>query len=176
MTELEWSLSVTEVPSSGRRVTRSASQAERDALARALDIPAIERLDVSGAVRPLSRGRYGFEGRLEAVVVQSCVVTLEPVSRAVDEAIDVIFSPEADNMAPETNADGEHEIEILSAPEVEPIDHGRMDLGRVVFEVLSAGLDPYPRREGAEFDWTDPVQATGAASPFAALAKLKDKP
>ena len=32
---------------------------------------------------------------------------------------------------------------------------GIIPVGRIVFETISAGLDPYPRKPGAEFTWAD---------------------
>ena len=65
---------------------------------------------------------------------------------------------------------------MLDAPEVEKFEHGIIPAGRIIFETLAASLDPYPRREGVEFNWQDP-QATEPekASPFAVLSKLNDK-
>ena len=53
-----------------------------------------------------------------------------------------------------------------------------IDVGRVVFETLSAALDPYPRKNGASLEWQDPESAegVGASGPFGALKKLKDQP
>ncbi len=56
---------------------------------------------------------------------------------------------------------------------MEPLEHDRIDIGRIVYEALSAGLDPYPRKEGAGFEWTDPKAAEGAGKPFAVLKKLR---
>jgi hypothetical protein len=42
-----------------------------------------------------------------------------------------------------------------------------------VVEELMSGLDPYPRREDASFDWTDEKAAAAATNPFAALSRLK---
>ena len=78
--------------------------------------------------------------------------------------------------AAETKDDPE-EQEVLSTPDIEPYEDGRIDVGAIVYEHLSAALDPYPRKEGVEFDWVDPKIAADptAVSPFAALAKLKPK-
>ena len=42
---------------------------------------------------------------------------------------------------------------------------------------LALELDPYPRKPGAEFTWSDPREAEAAAraNPFAVLKKLKDE-
>ena len=49
-------------------------------------------------------------------------------------------------------------------------------LGPVAYETLATALDPYPKREGVSFDWSqgEPNQAQeGQSGPFAALAALK---
>ena len=48
---------------------------------------------------------------------------------------------------------------MSSVPDVEPIEHGTIEVGRVVFETLSAALDPYPRKSGATLEWQDPESA-----------------
>jgi hypothetical protein len=65
-------------------------------------------------------------------------------------------------------------VVVLDGPE--PIVCGRIDLGAVAYETLATALDPYPKREGVSFDWSqgEPNQAQEAQSgPFAALAALK---
>lgn len=172
MTPFDWVHLVTDIAESGRRVERSATAAECAAVASELGLAACRRVDVRYQLRPLPGGRYRLEGRLGAEVEQACVVTLEPMPQIIDEALDVTFSPGA-----EIREDTSSEREILSEPDIEPLADGRIEAGRVVFELLASAIDPYPRRDGAEFAWSDPVVETpGAKSPFAALAKLKEKP
>jgi hypothetical protein len=44
-------------------------------------------------------------------------------------------------------------------------------------EIFASAINPYPRKEGAEFDWTDPKTAAEGDNlkPFASLARLKGK-
>ncbi len=58
---------------------------------------------------------------------------------------------------------GEEEVEALSAAEIEPIEHGRIDVGRIVYETLSAAIDPYPRKAGAEFAADEAGRSAGWA-------------
>jgi len=47
----------------------------------------------------------------------------------------------------------------------------------VAAEFLALALDPYPRKPGVEFESPQPeAEPDEKASPFAALAKLKEKP
>ena len=92
-------------------------------------------------------------------------VTLEPLTNAVDEEVDVVFLP----AAPGPLAEGETDED---APE--PLVGGRVDLGVIATEFLMLGIDPYPRKEGASFD--APVAHDDTPHPFAALAALKKDP
>ncbi len=46
-----------------------------------------------------------------------------------------------------------------------------VDLGAIATEYFLLGIDPYPRKPGAEFQ--SPSAGEAAANPFAALAALK---
>jgi hypothetical protein len=50
---------------------------------------------------------------------------------------------------------------------------GVVDLGAVATEFLTLGIDPYPRKPGAEF--AAPPAADNTPKPFAGLAALKNK-
>lgn len=171
MTPLDWTHAIADLPSV-RTVTRDASAAELAALTQALGVLGCQSLTVAYKIRPLSRGRYNATGECRASVSQACIVTLEPVASALVLPIDVEFSSDAGVAA--TGA-GTGEAEVLSLPEIEPIENGILDIGRVVFEVLAAGLDPYPRKAGATFAWDDPKAKDNKENPFNALAKLKPK-
>ena len=55
-----------------------------------------------------------------------------------------------------------------------PIENGKIAYGRLIYECISAGLPPYPRKPDATLDWQE-KPATADVHPFAALAKLKPK-
>lgn len=113
-------------------------------------------------------------GRVSATVGQTCVVTLEPVENEVEESIDVIFTPSAGDFVAEdlsgAGVSGDAAFEFGETPEV--FSDGTADLGAVAAEFLLLGIDPYPRKPGAEF--TPPAEQSDAASPFAVLARLRD--
>jgi hypothetical protein len=101
-------------------------------------------------------------------------VTLEPVAQAISEPIEVDLWP-ADEIGP--LAAGEHSV--LEADMPEPIENGRIGVGRIAYEHLAAALDPYPRRSDAAFEGrAQGPRGSGdvPASPFAVLAGLKPKP
>lgn len=167
---LDWSEKITEIPAAGLDRVREATAVERKQLADALDIVGVASLAVRYRIVSISGGAYRLTGAVKACVEQACVVSLEPVESEVGGSFDVEFWPD---LTVEAN---EEESGILSGTDVELLEHGIVPVGRIVFETLSASLDPYPRREGAEFTWRE-TEADGAEkhNPFAALAKLKDK-
>ena len=55
----------------------------------------------------------------------------------------------------------------------EPLVDGKVDLGALATEFLVLGIDPYPRKPGAEF--TPPKVENDEANPFAALEALKKR-
>jgi len=168
---LTWTHRVAEIAEAGLQQTRTATAAERKALAQVLDVLSCDDVKASYKVHALGNGRYRVSGNVSARLMRKCVLTLEPIAQALEESFDVEFWPaEALPLTTDT------EVEVLTATEFEPIDHGLIDVGRIVSETLSAGLDPYPRKPNAVFAWehennTEP-SITG---PFAGLSKLKDK-
>jgi hypothetical protein len=173
-TALDWTYAVAEIPSGTRPQHRDATAEERAHIAAELGLISCNALAATYTLRPAGGGRYRLEGTCEAAVVQPCVVSLEPVPASLSLPVSVLFSPDADQEQ-EPKAPAGDDAEILSLPEVEPIEHGRLDVGRVVFETLAAGLDPYPRRPDAAFGWEDPKLKAGEGSAFAVLSKLKPK-
>lgn len=168
----DWTHLVADIAERGLKQSREATAEERIELARELDVLSCERLSVAYEIKPRGEGRYAFAGTLDAEVVQACVVTLEPVPARVSEAFAIELAP-AGALEDETPVSGDREVSSL--PDVEPIEDGRIEVGAIVFGILSAALPPYPRRPDAAFDWVDPKIAADpdGASPFAALAKLK---
>lgn len=169
---LDWSHSAADIPAAGRAFTREATETERLSVANALGLLGCAKLSASYKIRPIGGGRYRLEGPLAAEVTQACVVSLKPVPSTYHLPLDVDFCNEMPS--PETAPDDEAEVSNL--PDVALIENGRLDVGAVVFDALSAGLDPFPRADGESFDWSDPKDAGGKHNPFAALQKLKDNP
>ena len=146
-------------------------------LAKALDLIACDGLVFDYTIKPIADGRYRLKGQLNAQVTQACVVSLDPVTATIEEVVSVEFWPA--HLVSERKSAGENAI--LGETDPEPLGQlGRIDSGRIAFEFLSASLDPYPRKDGAEFEFStrtedNVVEAT--ANPFAVLAKLRgEKP
>ncbi len=111
-------------------------------------------------------------GQLLADVVQTCVVSLEPVAGHIDVAFERKYLP-PDLLGPNKDETDVHVDPIAEDPP-EPLGH-EIDLGEVLVEELSLNLDPYPRKAGSALDSTLSGEAGVRESPFAALAKLRGK-
>lgn len=158
---------VGQIPDTGLHRDIEADQATRGAMAEIAGLRDISSARASFDLTPKSGGRVHVEGRLQARVGQTCVVTLEPLENDIDEEIDLIFAPPEQIPEP---ADIDEAFEMDDPPE--PIEDGIIDLGRLATDVLYLSIDPYPRKEGAAFE----PQVTAADPedhPFAALKALR---
>jgi uncharacterized metal-binding protein YceD (DUF177 family) len=113
-------------------------------------------------------------GRLSAKVTQTCVVSLDEVETALDLPVEVEFWPVSLVAEFERSAEESTHHEILDWPEA--VVDGRIDLGPVIYETLATALEPYPKKEGVSFEWSQSesqAALAGQSGPFAALAALK---
>ncbi|HJZ44260.1 MAG TPA: DUF177 domain-containing protein [Hyphomicrobiaceae bacterium] len=172
--ELVWDHPTSDVPETGLSATRAAAPDELEAVACALGLISCPSLEVSYVIAPSGAGRYALSGTLRAQVVQACVVTLDPVTSAIEESFQAAFWPEEDIAPPRGGV-----LDLDETADPEPIVGGQIAVGRIVFERLAESLDPYPRKPGATLDLREAAPAGGAGgrpeSPFAVLANIKTK-
>ena len=168
-------LSPQDVPATGKHVKIGGDPALRAALARFAEVVEVLAFEADLEVRPWSGDGFAVTGRVTARLVQTCVVTLEPVQTAVDEAVDVkLVPPEVmDRFAVVPDEDGGIDLDAAALDMPDPIEDGVIDLGALVTEHLLLGIDPYPRKPGVVFDAEAAGVGAGSISPFAALARLK---
>lgn len=149
-----------------------ANEEECEALAKRLDLVAIKNLVAKLDLQRVHSGAMvEVKGRLDADIVQTCVVSLEPFESHVSEEVEAYFA------RPNTIPD-ETEVEVDVDRSPEPISRdGEIDLGELTAQHLSLALDPHPRKPGAVFDMAKAGgdEAPKKASPFAVLADFKDK-
>jgi len=152
----------------GERLDLAADDAERDAIARRLDLASLDRLEAHVCLERTGEV-VRATGRLSASLGQSCVVTGEPVAAHVDEPFALLFVPEP------SVADPNEEIE-LGGSDLDVVFHdgAAIDLGSALADTLALSLDPYPRSAGADAALKEAgVLSEEQASPFAVLAKLR---
>ena len=159
-----------------------AAPAEREALARRLDLLALDALaaELRFEAADAPAGAIRVSGTIRAELVQSCVATLEPVPGELQDSISVLYAPgPAEEPAREVEVPAEGE-----APE--PLPEEGIDAGELVAEHLALLIDPYPRHPDAPagpltYETGDgrPAEAgsgdDGTEGPFAALGQLKSK-
>ncbi len=143
----------------GLAIAVEATRAECDALAERLAMPAVERLLCHWVLRRAApAGTVEAEGRLEARVTQTCVVSADDFEADIAEAFSVRFVPSArasDDPDPES-------------PDEIPYEGASLDLGEAAAEQLALALDPFPRAPGAMLPGQREV-ADAKSNPFAAL-------
>jgi hypothetical protein len=150
------------------RRTISASAAERAALARRFGLQALEAFDATLTVARAPADEILTHGHIVADVVQTCVVTLEPVPAHVDERFDVRFTTRAE-VEP-----GARDIGPEDEEPAEPLGGDVLDIGELAAQQLALALDPWPRLPGAKLP-DELVGDTPRDGPFTALARWRAK-
>ncbi len=163
---------------------------ELTALAQADGVPAIAALSAEFKVNRQGKD-IRVTGEVRARVTQECVVTLEPFDSDIVEPVDVrfAFAPpppppvprEGERMSRRRASQAQEERRNQPAPEFaaheeddppDAIVDGKIDLGALAAEFMALGLDPYPRKPGAQFAALQDDEPADE-SPFARLAQLK---
>jgi uncharacterized metal-binding protein YceD (DUF177 family) len=143
-------VTVAQIPDTGLHRDIEADQAARAAMAEAAGLREMPAAHASFDLALTSGGRVHVTGRVQARIGQTCVVTLDPIDNEIDEAVDLIFVPA--EQLPEIDHSGEDGPDGDAADELEPIENGVIDLGRLATDVLYLAIDPYPRKAGAVFE------------------------
>ncbi len=166
-------------PENGIELNIEAGPAELASLARRMGLIELRSLHGHGRLDRSEDGReIRLRGWLEAEVVQSCVVSLEPVAATIEEV--VIRRYRRDAIAPERVLLSQAEIELEDEDEIEPLTDSELDLGEVFAEALALALDPYPRAPDADALVADylgprPDADERSETPFAVLRQHMDK-
>lgn len=170
---LDMGVRLSEVPKDGRDYEFDADQVTRQALVAETKLDGVDRLQGKINVRPF-RGGYQAQGKGQATVQQACVVTLEPVTEQVELTFDRIYMPgKQPDMDVAPNA--EVFVNLDNEPDQDWFEGDEIDLAPMVLETLLLSLNPYPRKQDAEFADIEEDVRDESESPFAALAALKDK-
>lgn len=142
---------VARLPQKGMSVVIDAGEKERAALATAHELVAVKHYRAELLVVPWKRNGVKVSGTVEADIVQECVVTLDPVENHVGEAVEAVYLPE-DSKLGRLGFDGGGEI-VLDAEgpdSPETFSGDTIDVGALAEEFFGLGIDPYPRKAGAE--------------------------
>lgn len=165
-------VSIQKIPVSGLNLPVHLTSVQFDIFKKELSLLDIRNFKSEICVTPLEHGRYSAQGYVSAQIVQSCVITLEDITSEIYEEIDTQFVPK--NNENIRLLLEELETDPTENSDFELIDQDKLNIGQLIFEVFSTAIDPYPRKEGANFDWTEEdAQKNSSNNPFAVLKELK---
>ncbi|MCE0504647.1 MULTISPECIES: DUF177 domain-containing protein [unclassified Roseivivax] len=148
----------------------------RAEIARELGFEAIRKLTFSGELKPLGKHGWRLEGLLGATIVQTCVVTLAPVTTRIDQKVSRTYTPERQLETPEPGS----EVEMPEDDSIEPLGESIAPEAAMI-EALSLAAPDYPRAEDAppvaaeaRPEGAEPIREE-ETKPFAGLEALKQK-
>lgn len=158
------------------QVRLAADQAEREALARLWKVEAVNALSAELQVARWKKDGVRVRGHVKAELVQSCVLTLEPVVSTIDTEVDQVFVPEGSKLERILTGDSGEMVLDPEGPDVpESFTGDAIDAGALVSEFVALSIDPYPRKPGVEFEAhiESDEKDDRRPSPFAVLKGLK---
>jgi uncharacterized metal-binding protein YceD (DUF177 family) len=162
---------LSDLSAAGTEVTIDLKPEQRAKLAAWLEVESVEKFTSVVALRKLAMNRYRYDAQLACDLIQSSVVTLEPLRTHVEES----FTREL-HVAHRLrrNIAGDEELTLAAGDDNAPeeIESSKYDLAGPLLEELSLALDPYPRAPGEAFKPPEPSDG-GPENPFAVLKKLK---
>ncbi len=178
---LSFPVSVGRLPQKGLNVKIEANARELETLRDFHELLDVKSFKADLQIVPWKKDGVRVRGEVHAEIVQSCIVTLEPIEAKVDAEIDTIFVPENSRLA-RLPLDENGEL-IISAegPDIpETFSGDTLDAGAIAEEFFELAIDPYPRKEGVESVPPVVVQygdddVEKPANPFAALKDWKQK-
>jgi uncharacterized metal-binding protein YceD (DUF177 family) len=154
----------------------AADKSECRDLAKLWSVLSVSELKAELQIARWKRDDLRIRGKVEATIVQACVVTLEPVTSVIEEHLDQLFVPEGSKLAKHMlDPSGEMVLDPDGPDLPETFAGDTIDAGDIVAEFAALAIDPYPRKAGAEFK--DHIESTDATdkkpSPFAVLKDWK---
>jgi uncharacterized metal-binding protein YceD (DUF177 family) len=162
---------VDHIPAAGMEFDMTAKPEECRALAARFGLQSLDSLTASVRLKAIAGGAIiRVDGHFSAQVVQTCVVTLDPVPVRVEEDFSLTYG------APDPEEPGlEIELSVDEDDPPDPIIDGIIDVGEAVAEHVALALDPFPRKPGIAFDGAEPEppEEEKRANPFAVLAQLR---
>ena len=155
-------IDVQTLPPTGALLGRlRTDEAARAGLAERFGFLSVGELAADLRIKRAAKGAWDVRGRLQAEIVQACVVTGAPVSESVDFDIEERYV---------LAAVPEDEI-VVDLDDAEPLVNGCIDLGEMVSQLLALSVSAWPRSEGAPE--TFEAGEKDRTHPFAGLSSLK---
>ncbi|MGQ0740798.1 MAG: YceD family protein [Alphaproteobacteria bacterium] len=151
-------------------ISLSPNESERARLAAWLAVDSLTGLEATIRIMKLVEGRFSYEANFAADVVQSCVVTLEPVRSRIEQSVHRSYE-----IMPGIRQEPSRIVQVTPTEDEEPelLDRPVVDVAAPVIEELSLAIEPYPRAPGAVFQ--QPGDQEARTSPFEVLKSLKTR-
>ena len=141
---------VARLPHKGMPVVIEADAAQRAALAADHGVVSVESWRAELLVEPWKRNGVKVSGEVNAVITQQCVVTLEPLTVTISEAVSGLYFPEDSKLGRlGFHAAGEVHLDAEGPDSPETFSGDAIDVGALAEEFFGLAIDPYPRSEGA---------------------------
>lgn len=179
---LTYPVPVLHLPQKGVTVKIGTDEKERAALAADHGLEAVNAFAAEFLITPWKKDGIRVRGRIDAEIVQSCVVTLEPLTNSVAEEVDTIFVPENSRLARiQLDESGEMLLDAEGADSPEVFVGDKIDVGAIAEEFFDLAIDPYPRKPGLTDEsepkvFGDDDGGEQPVSPFAKLSEWQKKP
>ncbi len=170
--ELSRPVRLDQISSKGTEMTITASPVERQALANRFDLVEISALDAGVTLTAIAGGTLvRLTASIRARLVQTCVVTLDPIEAEIDTRFSMTFGGGTEEDG------GEIDLSIDDEDPPEPIIDGAIDVGEAIAEHLALSIDPFPRKAGTAYVGVeiDAPEPESKPNPFAALARFHEK-
>lgn len=158
---------LSDLTEAGEEIVVVANAGQRVRLAEWAGVDAVNQFEATIDLQKESATCFRYKARLLAEVVQSCVVTLEPVlskiERPFGRKLNLVRRPIRHSKSEEVSGeagDGPEEIESTE-----------FDLAAPLLEEFVLAIDPYPRATGVVFE--SPLSEEQAVSPFAVLKGMR---
>jgi hypothetical protein len=179
---LSFPVNVKRLPQKGLNIKIEADGRERDALRDFHGLEEVKSFKADLQIVPWKKDGIRVRGRVGADIVQSCVVTLEPVDAEIDAEIDSLFVPQDSRLARLPLDDNGELVISADGPDIpETFSGDILDAGAIAEEFFELAIDPYPRKvETASAAPVDMTVGTGETdekpvNPFASLKDWKQK-
>jgi uncharacterized metal-binding protein YceD (DUF177 family) len=141
-----------------------ATSAEREALARRLDLVSLDRLSARVTLTRKAGEAIRLDAEFDAGLAQTCVVSLEPVAGTMSQSFSLVYGA--------AEEDQEEIAFAVEEPAFEPLTGDAIDIGEAVAQELSLALPDFPRLANAAVE----PSTFGEDAWFAALTKWRGSP
>lgn len=147
---------VARLPQKGLSVLVEADETQRQALSEDHGLQSVESFRAELVVAPWKRRGVKVTGRVSADVIQTCVVTLDPVTNHIDEEIEGLFLPRDSRLGREdADLGGEIVLDSEGPDSPDTFEGDTIDVGALAEQFFALAIDPYPRKPGARLEIGD---------------------